>query len=54
MIFGSLPQLTSFEFNLVISTLVGIALDAEKLTSLDQPVADFAPEGKGTKKGAIT
>lgn len=35
------------------SILVGMALDDGKFTGLDQPIADFAPDWKGTDKEAI-
>ena len=38
----------------MVSTLVGMALDEGKFKSVDQPLADFAPQLKGTDKEALT
>lgn len=38
----------------MVSTLVGMALDEGKFKSVDEPLADFAPQLKGTDKEALT
>ena len=38
----------------MVSILVGMALDEGKFKSVDQPLADFAPQLKGTDKEALT